>query len=102
MNLATERFECIRTAVPGPRSRALLATIAEFEAQGVTFVSQTYPVVWASAHGSLVTDVDDNRYLDLTAAFGVANIGHTNERVSAAGRRAVATPHSRHGRRASQ
>ena len=29
-------------------------------------------------------DVDDNRYVDLTAAFGVASVGHTNARVSAA------------------
>ena len=84
MNVTTERFECIRTAIPGPRSRAYLATVTRFEAQGVTYVSDAYPVVWAGAHGSLVTDVDENRYLDLTAAFGVANVGHTNERVSAA------------------
>jgi 4-aminobutyrate aminotransferase-like enzyme len=31
--------------------------------------------------------VDGNRYIDLTAAFGVASVGHTNPRVSAAIRR---------------
>lgn len=84
MSIALERFERLVTAVPGPRSRALLATLARCEPHGVTFVSDAYPVVWASAHGSLVTDVDDNRYIDLTAAFGVANVGHTNAHVAAA------------------
>jgi 4-aminobutyrate aminotransferase-like enzyme len=32
----------------------------------------------------LVTDVDGNTFLDLTAAFGVAAVGHTNERVAKA------------------
>jgi len=32
----------------------------------------------------MVTDVDGNRYIDLTAAFGVANTGHSNPYVAAA------------------
>src|SRR6185437_15797234 len=48
------------------------------------YVADDYPVVWASAHGALVTDVDGNRYLDLTSAFGVAALGHTNPTVVAA------------------
>ena len=31
---------------------------------------------WETARGALVTDVDGNRYLDLTSAFGVALTGH--------------------------
>jgi 4-aminobutyrate aminotransferase-like enzyme len=86
-----ERFESIRTPIPGPRSRAVAARIARFEARGVTYVGDDYPVAWAEAHGALVTDVDGNRYLDLTAAFGVAAVGHTNEHV----RDAIATQAAR-------
>ena len=32
----------------------------------------------------MVTDVDGNRYIDCTAAFGVANAGHCNPQVTAA------------------
>ena len=39
---------------------------------------------WERASGALVTDVDGNRYLDLTSAFGVAATGHTNPRVARA------------------
>ena len=73
-----ERFESIAGPVPGPRSRELNALIARYEAPGVTYLADDYPIAWASAHGALVTDADGNRYLDLTSAFSVAALGHTN------------------------
>ncbi len=76
-----ERFESIVTAIPGPRSRELNALIAQYEARGVTYLGNDYPVAWAEAHGALVTDADGNRYIDLTGAFGVAAVGHTNPNV---------------------
>jgi len=42
------------------------------------------PIVWSEAVGSNVSDVDGNRYVDLTAGFGVASVGHRNPRVVAA------------------
>ena len=77
-------LEAIVTAVPGPRSRALATELAAYEAPGVTYLAEDYPVFWESAAGALVTDVDGNRYLDLTSAFGVAATGHTNPRVARA------------------
>jgi 4-aminobutyrate aminotransferase-like enzyme len=79
-----ERFESIAGAVPGPRSRELNALVARYEAPGVTFLADDYPIAWTSAHGALVTDADGNRYLDLTGAFSVAALGHTNDAVTAA------------------
>ncbi len=84
MSIALDRFERIVTAIPGPRSRAICATLARYEARGVTYISDAYPVVWESAHGALVTDVDGNRFIDLSSAFGVVNVGHTNTAVAAA------------------
>jgi 4-aminobutyrate aminotransferase-like enzyme len=79
-----DRFGSIVTAIPGPRSRALAAELARYEAPGVTYLGDDYPVFWESASGALVTDVDGNRYLDLTSAFGVAATGHTNAHVATA------------------
>jgi 4-aminobutyrate aminotransferase-like enzyme len=84
LNVALDRFERLVTPIPGPRSQALRAKLARYEPPGVTYLSDDYPVFWARAHGALVVDVDDNRYLDLTSAFGVANVGHTNDHVAAA------------------
>ena len=80
----SDAFEAIVTSVPGPRSRGLARELAAFEAPGVTYLGEDYPVFWESASGATVTDVDGNRYLDLTSAFGVAATGHTNPRVASA------------------
>src|SRR5215468_4321109 len=71
----------LRTAVPGPRSRAHAARLAEVESRSATCVLPTPPVVWERASGSNVWDVDGNRFVDLTAGFGVANVGHAHPRV---------------------
>lgn len=80
----SERFESIVTAVPGPRSRELAAQLARYEAPGVTYLGDDYPVFWERAEGALIVDVDGNRYLDMTSAFGVAATGHTNAAVASA------------------
>ena len=80
----SDDFESLLTDVPGPRSRELAAALRAHEARGVTFLSDDWPIFWESAHGALVTDVDGNRFIDLTSAFGVATAGHTNTRVRAA------------------
>jgi 4-aminobutyrate aminotransferase-like enzyme len=77
-------LERIAGPVPGPRSRALIDLVARYETRGVTYVADDFPIAWAEAHGALVTDADGNRFIDLTAAFGVAAVGHGNPRVQAA------------------
>lgn len=69
------------TAVPGPRSRALAARLAAVECRNVLCTEPEPPIFWERASGSNVWDVDGNRYVDLTAGFGVANAGHAHPRV---------------------
>jgi 4-aminobutyrate aminotransferase-like enzyme len=76
--------EDLRTPIPGPRSRELRPALRNFESRNVTFVDEDSPIFWESASEATVTDVDGNRYIDLTAAFGVANTGHSNPYVAAA------------------
>ena len=70
--------------VPGARTGELVPGLRTFESAGVTALGSDFPVFWESAQGANVYDVDGNCYLDLTAAFGVANTGHTNAYVAAA------------------
>ncbi len=79
-----DQLPLLRTAIPGPRSRALARQLRRYESRNVTFISRAWPVFWQRAAGANVWDADGNRYIDLTAAFGVANVGHTNPRVAAA------------------
>jgi 4-aminobutyrate aminotransferase/(S)-3-amino-2-methylpropionate transaminase len=73
----------LATAVPGPRSRELAARLAEVESRNVTCLDPP-PIFWERASGANVWDVDGNRFVDLSAAFGVANTGHAHPRVVAA------------------
>ncbi|TAM58883.1 aspartate aminotransferase family protein [bacterium] len=84
----------LRTAIPGPRSRALARALRASESRNVTFVSPHTPIFWERAFGSAVVDVDGNQFIDLTAAFGVAAVGHAHPRVvEAITRQAAQLPH---------
>ena len=71
-------------------SRAItLEQLRRYESRNVTFVDPdgSWPIVWERAEGCHVWDTDGRRYLDLTAAFGVAAAGHANPAVVRAGQR---------------
>ncbi len=72
------------THVPGPASQALAERLAQVESANVTFLGDPSPIFWQRASGSLVWDADGNRFLDLTGAFGVANVGHAHPEVAGA------------------
>jgi 4-aminobutyrate aminotransferase-like enzyme len=63
-----------------------------YESRNVTFIDDdgSWPIVWDRAKGAHVWDAQGKKYLDLTAAFGVASAGHANPRVVRAGQRQMA------------
>src|SRR6184192_4340658 len=71
----------LRTAIPGPRSRALMRRRAAAVPRGVAHAA---PVFAASADGVRITDVDGNVYLDFAGGIGVMNVGHHAPSVVAA------------------
>ncbi|MCR9094676.1 MAG: aspartate aminotransferase family protein [bacterium] len=73
----------LRTAVPGPASRDLAERLARVESRNVTALDPV-PIFWERAQGAQLWDVDGNRFIDLTAAFGVANVGHAHPEVARA------------------
>jgi 4-aminobutyrate aminotransferase-like enzyme len=68
-------------------TKQVLDRLRDYESRNVTFIDPdgSWPVVWERAHGAHVWDADGRKYLDLTAAFGVAAAGHANPRVVRAG-----------------
>jgi acetylornithine/succinyldiaminopimelate/putrescine aminotransferase len=80
-----DRLPHIVAPPPGPRSRELAAGLRDFEAPGVNTLPAGEPlqpsIVWEEARGANVRDVDGNVYIDLTAGFGVAAVGHGHPRV---------------------
>jgi 4-aminobutyrate aminotransferase-like enzyme len=71
----------VRGPLPGPKGQALLARWHQFEADVVGFQA---PVVWDTARGCVVTDVDGNRFLDWTCGVLVTNVGHCHPHLVAA------------------
>jgi 4-aminobutyrate aminotransferase / (S)-3-amino-2-methylpropionate transaminase / 5-aminovalerate transaminase len=68
----------LRTEVPGPRSREILARKGRVIANAKSIV---LPVVAHEASGATITDVDGNVFLDFTGGVGCLNVGHSHPRV---------------------
>jgi 4-aminobutyrate aminotransferase-like enzyme len=77
----TDLLPRLVTPIPGPRSQELARRLRRVESPNITYLAPDFPVFWEEARGCLVTDVDGNRFLDVTAAFGVASVGHSHPRV---------------------
>jgi 4-aminobutyrate aminotransferase / (S)-3-amino-2-methylpropionate transaminase / 5-aminovalerate transaminase len=65
----------LRTAIPGPRSVALLERRRQSVPRGIAHAT---PIYVESAEGALVVDVDGNRLLDFAGGIGTLNVGHAN------------------------
>jgi 4-aminobutyrate aminotransferase-like enzyme len=79
------------------RTKTILQTLGRHESRNVLFTEKdgSWPIVWQRAKGVQIWDAEGKRYLDLTAAFGVAAAGHANPRVVRAGQRQMAIlPHA--------
>lgn len=73
---------CVLCPPPGPRSRRLARRASRYEAPGINAIGpEGRTLFWQEALGSNVLDVDGNRFVDLTAGFGVATVGHRNRAV---------------------
>ena len=70
-------------------ARQTLQLLRDHESRNILFVEPdgSWPIVWERANGVHVWDTAGKKYLDLTAAFGVAAAGHANPNVVKAGQR---------------
>jgi len=68
----------IRTAIPGPKSKALMDRRNAAVARGPF---HSTPVFVAKAKGAVLEDVDGNRFIDFAGGIGCLNIGQRAPRV---------------------
>src|SRR5580698_658922 len=68
----------LKTEIPGPNSRALMARRTNAIPRGVY---ASTPLFIRHAEGALLEDVDGNRLIDLGGGIGCTNVGHRNTRV---------------------
>jgi 4-aminobutyrate aminotransferase / (S)-3-amino-2-methylpropionate transaminase / 5-aminovalerate transaminase len=83
----------VRGPVPGDAGRRWVDLLAATESPALTARrarraeksgAPTDPIVWARAEGCNVVDTDGNVFVDMTAGFGAAAVGHGHPRVVAA------------------
>ena len=74
----------IRTAIPGPKSKALMDRRNAAVARGPF---HSTPIFVAKAEGAVLEDVDGNRFIDFAGGIGCLNIGQRSPRVLDALRR---------------
>jgi 4-aminobutyrate aminotransferase-like enzyme len=70
----------IVTEIPGPRSRALVAAESVHLAPGIQSIATLSGIAVARGEGSLIEDVDGNRFLDLAAGICVNALGYGHPR----------------------
>jgi len=68
----------IKTELPGPKARALLARDAQVVSPSYP---RDYPFVMSHGKGAEVWDVDGNRFLDFAAGIAVCSTGHAHPAV---------------------
>jgi 4-aminobutyrate aminotransferase, prokaryotic type len=76
--MATTRTIRLTTKIPGPRSREIVERKERVIAKPMSLY---LPIVAAEGHGSTLTDVDGNSYLDFTGGVGCLNVGHSHPKV---------------------
>jgi 4-aminobutyrate aminotransferase len=71
----------IKTALPGPNARRVLAGDDQYLSPSYT---RSYPLVVEKGRGIVVTDVDGNEFFDFSAGIAVTSTGHCHPDVVAA------------------
>jgi 4-aminobutyrate aminotransferase len=76
--MASDRYPKIKTRLPGPQSKKLIARDERFVSQSYT---RAYPAVLSHAHGAYMWDVDGNCYIDFHTGIGVCSTGNCHPKV---------------------
>jgi 4-aminobutyrate aminotransferase len=71
----------ILTELPGPRARTVIEQDERYSSPSLTRV---YPLVVSRGEGTVIEDVDGNRFLDFNAGIAVNAAGHNHPAVTAA------------------
>lgn len=71
----------ITTKIPAPGTREILDELNKYESRSM---HGQMPIIWDKAENFYVFDIAGNQWIDFTSTIFVANVGHSNQRVSEA------------------
>jgi 4-aminobutyrate aminotransferase-like enzyme len=79
----------IQTMIPAPGTEEILSRLEACESRSM---HGQLPLVWDRAEDYSVYDIAGNRWIDFTSTIFVANVGHSNARVTSAMKEALDRP----------
>ena len=82
-------FRSIQTPIPAPGTEQILNELDHYESRSM---HGQFPLIWDKAEDFSVFDIAGNRWIDFTSTIFVANVGHSNPRVTAAIKATMETP----------
>lgn len=71
----------INSAIPAPGTREVIERLSKYESRSM---HGQLPIVWKSAKDFNVYDIAGNCWIDFTSTIFVANVGHSNPKVTSA------------------
>lgn len=74
-------YRVIQTAIPAPGTSQTFERLDKVESRSM---HGQLPLVWECADDFSISDIAGNRWIDFTSTIFVANVGHSNRRVTAA------------------
>jgi len=74
-------YRLIKTSIPAPGTAEVFSRLDKVESRSM---HGQLPLVWDKADDFSVYDIAGNRWIDFTSTIFVANVGHSNRRVTAA------------------
>ncbi|WP_298276418.1 aminotransferase class III-fold pyridoxal phosphate-dependent enzyme [Ferroplasma sp.] len=75
--LNLENVPLLKTHIPGPKSKKILEDQSELETATVTY-SHLFPIAISRANGSVIEDVDGNKFIDWVSGISVLNLGYSD------------------------
>jgi 4-aminobutyrate aminotransferase/(S)-3-amino-2-methylpropionate transaminase len=72
------KYAKVNTAVPGPKSQALLEKRKKYVPKGISNGCLAFA---KNAKGALIEDIDGNTFIDFAGAIGTINVGHSHPKV---------------------
>lgn len=79
----------IQTAIPAPGTAEVFQRLDKVESRSM---HGQLPLVWERAEDFSIYDIAGNRWIDFTSTIFVANVGHSNHRVTSAIRETLEHP----------
>lgn len=87
--LVSTQHRSIQTPIPAPGTEQILAELDRYESRSM---HGQFPLIWERAQDYSVYDIAGNRWVDFTSTIFVANVGHSNPRVTAAMQQTMEQP----------